>query len=68
MPVDPALARALAAGTYVVDARAVADAIMRRGHERDDARRLLLVLEAAKRDGRAGGVPQHEPGADPDLA
>jgi hypothetical protein len=27
---DPALARALAQGTYVVDARAVADAILRR--------------------------------------
>jgi len=30
-PVDPALIRALTDGTYVVDARAVADAMLRRG-------------------------------------
>jgi anti-sigma28 factor (negative regulator of flagellin synthesis) len=41
---DPELARALAQGTYVVDARAVADAMLRRRdshHEQPACRRLF---------------------------
>jgi len=43
-PVDPALIRALTDGTYVVDARAVADAMLRRNQApppRSAARRLF---------------------------
>lgn len=52
--VDPSLARALAAGTYAVDARAVADAILRRARTRG----CSAVLEAAQRHERPIGAAQ----------
>ena len=55
--VDPALLKALEEGTYVVDPRAVADAIMRR-HERMAEVRRLAVLVAAQLDDPTAGVTQ----------
>jgi hypothetical protein len=66
MPVDPALAKALAEGSYVVDPRAVADAILARRTER--SRELSRVLEAAQRDRLARRVEDHEPAPGPDLS
>jgi hypothetical protein len=48
--IDPALLKALEQGTYVIDPRAVADAILRRHEDIVDARRLSRVLVAAEFD------------------
>jgi hypothetical protein len=66
--IDPALAQAVANGTYVVDPAAVADAILRRHSDVADARRLSEVLVAAERDERAAGIAQRHPGAGADVA
>ena len=60
---DPSLAKALAEGTYVVDARAVADAIVRREAE---VWGLSRVLEAAELHGAPVAPEEDEPvpGAD----
>jgi hypothetical protein len=66
--VDPILLQALEQGTYVVDSRAVAEAIMRR-HERMVEVRRLAVLVAAQLDARAvGGAQLDEPSAGADVA
>jgi hypothetical protein len=66
--IDPALMKALDEGTYVVDPRAVADAIMRRHEKMAEARRLA-VLVAAQLDGAAvGGAQLDEPSAGADVA
>jgi hypothetical protein len=61
--VDPDLVRAVREGTYVVDPRLVADAIVRRHAERREAMRLAGVLEALERDGGSVGGTQDEPGS-----
>jgi hypothetical protein len=66
--VDPQLARALADGTYVVDPRAVADAMLQRENDRAEARRLSRVLVAAKRDRAPFPVKELEPGSGSDLS
>ena len=66
MPVDPTLAKALAEGNYVVDSRAVADAILRGASDR--SRTLVRVLESAQRDRPAAGVEQQQPAPGADLS
>ena len=44
MAVDPDLKRRVANGTYVVDPHAVAEAMLRRRADRDQARRLSRML------------------------
>ena len=67
--VDPALLRALEEGTYVVDPRAVADAMLRRRERLAEARRLSQVLIAAQVDDFAGGRSElDEPAAGADVA
>jgi hypothetical protein len=67
--VDPALLKALEEGTYVVDPRAVADAILRRHEQLAEARRLSRVLVAGQLDEPAvGGMDLDEPAAGADVA
>jgi hypothetical protein len=66
--VDPALVKALAQGTYVVDPRAVADAIIRRNEDIAEARSLSRVLVAAQLDRQAIVPADDEPAADADVA
>jgi hypothetical protein len=67
--VDPALIKALEEGTYVVDPRAVADAILRRHEQLAEARRLSAVLVAAQVDDPAvGGVQPGSGSAGADVA
>ena len=67
--VDPALLRALEEGTYVVDPRAVAEAMLRRREQLAEARRLSEVLIAAQVDNLASGaVDLDEPAAGADVA
>jgi len=61
--VDPALLKALEEGTYVVDPRAVAEAIVRRQEHLAEARRLSAVLVAAQVDDPAPGVAQQGGGS-----
>jgi hypothetical protein len=61
--VDPTLLKALEEGTYVVDPRAVADAIFRRHEQLAEARRLTAVLVAAQVDDPAPGVAQQGNGS-----
>lgn len=68
MPVDPTLAKAVAEGTYVIDPRAVAEAIVRREARRSEALRISEVLEAVERDTLACGVDEVEPRPGTDLA
>jgi hypothetical protein len=66
--VDPTLRTALEQGTYVVDPRAVADAILRHHEQLGEARRLARVLVAADLDGPAAGRAQCDPPAGADVA
>ena len=67
--VDPKLPRALEEGTYVVDPRAVAEAMLRRRDHLAEARRLSKVLVAAQVDEGAVGAPDlDEPAAGADVA
>jgi hypothetical protein len=66
--VDPALLKALEQGTYVVDPRAVADAIVRRQENLAEARRLSRMLISAQVDEPASGRPQCDPAAGADVA
>ena len=61
--VDPQLVQAVRQGTYVVDPRAVADAMVRR-----EGRQLGSVLEALEREGAAGAVAEDDTGTFPDAA
>jgi hypothetical protein len=63
--VDPELMRRVRAGEYVVDAHAVADAMLRAGAL--DARRSA-VLEAPQVDGGSAGTDEPEPGPGLDPA
>jgi hypothetical protein len=61
--VDPQLVQAVREGTYVVDPRAVADAIVRR-----QRRRLADVLEALEDDSAAPSIAEGDTGTFPDAA
>ncbi len=63
--VDPELMRRVRAGEYVVDAHAVADAMLRAGAL--DPRRSA-VLEAAEIDHGSAGTDEPEPGPGLDTA
>ena len=67
--VDPALLKALEEGSYVVDPRAVAEAMLRRRDQLAEARRLSKVLIAAQVDETAAGrTDLDEPAAGADVA
>ena len=67
--VDPALLRALEDGTYVVDPHAVAEAMLRRREQLNEARRLSRVLVAAQLDDAAvPGADLDDPAAGADVA
>jgi hypothetical protein len=61
MAVDPELRRRIAAGEYVVDPHAVADAILRRGAERREAERLSRMLVAREGDLLSSRPEQPQP-------
>jgi hypothetical protein len=64
--IDPELMRRVAAGEYVVDADAVAAAILRRAADRAAARRLSRMLVSGELDGQSVGPeePRARPGGD----
>jgi hypothetical protein len=66
--VDPALLKALEHGTYVVDPRAVADAIMRRHERMAEVRRLAVLVATQLDEGAVGGPHLDEPAAGADVA
>ena len=67
--IDPALLEALERGTYVVDPRAVAEAIIRRHEQLAEARRLSAVLVAAQVDDPpVGGAQPGSGSAGADVA
>ena len=66
--IDPALRKAVADGTYVVDPQAVAGAIVGRLADVRTARRLSRVLVAGERDGRAVRSEERKPLTGPDRA
>ena len=59
--IDPELMRRVRAGEYVIDAQAVAAAILRRSADRAAARRLSRMLVAGELDGPAVGPDQPDP-------
>jgi hypothetical protein len=66
--IDPALLKALDEGTYVVDPRAVADAIVRRQERMAEVRRLAMLVAAQLDDGAIGAAQLDEPSAGADVA
>ena len=62
--IDPELMRRVREGDYIVDPHAVAEAILRRGAARAEARRISEMLVAGEVDGRSVGGD--EPGSRPD--
>ena len=66
--VDPALLKALEEGTYVVDPRAVADAIMRRHERMAEVRRLAVLVAAQLDEGAIGGAQPGDSAAGADVA
>jgi hypothetical protein len=66
--VDPALLKALQEGTYVIDPRAVADAIVRRQEQMAEVRRLAVLVAAQLDDLAIGGTQLDEPAAGADVA
>jgi hypothetical protein len=66
--VDPALLKALEEGTYVVDPRAVAEAIMRRHERMAEVRRLAVLVAAQLEDGAVGGAQPGDSAAGADVA
>jgi hypothetical protein len=66
--VDPALLKALEEGTYVIDPRAVADAIVRRQEQMVEVRRLAVLVAAQLDDLAVGGAQLDEPAAGADVA
>jgi hypothetical protein len=61
--VDPQVVQAVRDGKYVIDPRAVADAILRRSGPQ-----LSRVLETLEHDAATGGVNEDDPGTFPDAA
>jgi hypothetical protein len=66
--IDPQLLTAVREGTYVVDPRAVAEAMIGREARRREVERLAAMLEARERDGIAGCGPEHDAGPCADVA
>jgi hypothetical protein len=66
--IDPSLLKALDEGTYVVDPRAVADAILRRQERMAEVRRLAVLVAAQLDDSAIGGAQLDEPSAGADVA
>jgi hypothetical protein len=66
--VDPDLVKAVRNGTYVVDPRLVAGAMLRRHERLAEAERLAAVLEARERNGGSVGGAEADSGAWPDVA
>ena len=66
--VDPALLQALEEGTYVVDPRAVAEAILRRHEKMAEVRRLAVLVAAQLDDSAVGGSQLDAPSAGADVA
>ena len=66
--VDPALLKALEEGTYVVDPRAVADAIVRRQEQMREVRRLAVLVAAQLDDLTVGRAQLDEPATGADVA
>ncbi|MEA2448466.1 MAG: hypothetical protein QOG63_398 [Thermoleophilaceae bacterium] len=66
--VDPDLVRAVRQGTYVVDPRLVADAILRRHERVAEAARLASMLEAGELDSGPVDGAEDDAGAWPDVA
>jgi hypothetical protein len=66
--IDPALLKALDEGTYVVDPRAVADAIVRRQERMAEVRRLAMLVAAQLDDDTLGAAQLDEPSAGADVA
>jgi hypothetical protein len=66
--VDPRLTQAIETGTYVVDPRAVADAIVRRHRNLDEARRLSMLVTGQLDHDAACRAEFDEPSAGMDVA
>jgi len=66
--VDPDLVKAVREGTYMVDPRLVADAMLRRRERVAEADRLAAVLEAGERNGASVFGAEDDPGACADVA
>jgi hypothetical protein len=66
--VDPKLLEAIETGTYVVDPRAVADAIVRRQRDLAEARRLSMLVTGQFDDRSVGCSQFDEPSAGADVA
>jgi hypothetical protein len=64
----PELAERLERGEYVIDSRAVADAMVRRHADRDEALRLSRVLVSGQVDRPSALVEEPEARARPDAA
>lgn len=64
----PELAERLERGEYVIDSRAVADAMVRRHADRDEALRLSRVLVSGQVDRTSALVEEPEARARPDAA
>jgi len=62
MAVDRELTERIRAGEYVVDPRAVAEAMLRRSADRAEARRLSRMLVARELDRPAGRRDEPGPG------
>jgi hypothetical protein len=66
--VDPTLAAAIQTGTYVVDPHAVAEAIMRRKQNLEEARRLSVLVAAQLHHPAVRRAELDEPSAGLDVA
>jgi hypothetical protein len=67
--VDPALVKAIEEGSYIVDPRAVAGAILRRHEQLAEVRRLSAMLVSAQVDDAAvGGMQPGNGSAGADVA
>jgi hypothetical protein len=66
--VDPELVKAVREGTYVVDPRLVAGAILQRREQRSEAQRLAGMLEAGEQDGGSIGGSDGHAGPAADVA
>lgn len=66
--VDPKMLQAIENGTYVVDPYAVADAILRRRQNLDEARRLSVLITGQLDYPAVGRSEFDEPSADMDVA
>lgn len=66
--VDPTLLQAIENGTYVVDPRAVAEAMLRRREQIAEARRLAVLVAAQVHNGAVRSDDLDAPSAGADVA